>query len=310
MPKTETKLSRGKSVGTAADRINKLRLAVIANSELLLSDLQLPALGLPVQTVRSRLHDRGARWDRNAAAGSKLAELKMILRNKSGGKSFAVAQGFRVPELYWFGKATEPPDFSKFPQNFVLKPNESHSTKGVIVYKNGCNLILGDKISLEDLPRLMTASGPDLGLPADADWVAEEFIVDVDPQYAIPRDFKFHVGGGRAHIVYAVNRNTGRSKWCTSWYTRDWIRIQDRMNLGRLLGPDMVKPAGYELLLSAVDRLAQSLGIYMRIDFYLTANGPVLGELTPFPDHGLYYTETGELALSQMWSLFPDPVGV
>ena len=80
--------------------------------------------------------------------------------------------------------------------------------------------------------------------------------------------------------------------------------------MGRLLGPDMEKPAGYDVLLDTVDRLAQALGINMRIDFYLTAHGPVLGEFTPFPDQGLYYTETGEQALSQMWSLFPDPAGV
>lgn len=310
MAKAKANLSNDGVAKTAAVDIQRLRDEVVDRSGLLLTDLSLPKLGLPERTVRSRLHERGARWDRSAPAGSKLAELKAILLSKSTGKRFAVAQGCRVPEVYWFGKATEPPDFANFPPNFVLKPNHSHSTKGVVLYKNGSDLLGGGKVSLADLPGLLTSVPPSIGLRADADWLVEELIADVDPRYVIPRDFKFHVAGGRAHIMYVVNRNAARENWCTSWYTRSWTRINDRMGFGRLLGPDMEKPAGYEALLDTVDQLARVLGIFMRIDFYLTANGPVLGEFTPFADHGLYYSETAELALSQMWSLFPDPAGV
>lgn len=310
MVKTKAKSSGGGAAETAAADIQKLREAVVERSDLLLTDLSLPALGLPEQSVRSRLQDRGKRWDRSVPAGSKLADLKSILRNKSTSKRFAVARGCRVPEVYWFGNATEPPDFANFPPNFVLKPNHSHSSQGVVVYKNGTNLMDGSRVSLADLPGLMASVAPSIGLRADAEWLVEELIADIDPRYAIPRDFKFHVAGGRAHFLYVVNRNAVRDHWCTCWYTRSWSRINDRMGYGRLFGPDMEKPVGFDALLSAVDRLALALGIFMRIDFYLTANGPVLGEFTPFADHGLYYSEMCELALSQMWGLFPDPEGV
>jgi hypothetical protein len=272
--------------------------------------LQLPALGLPEQTVRSRLHDRGKRWRVKAAPDSRLAEIQTVLRNKSTGRQFAAAHGCRVPELYWFGKATEPPDFSKFPPGFVLKPDQSHSTQGVVVYRNGIDLMGRSKVLLTDLPGLMSSIAPSIGLAADANWLVEELIADINPRYAVPRDFKLLAAGGRVHLLKVVNRNYEHDRWCISWFTRSWTYINERMNYMTLLGSNMVKPAGYEALLEAADQLAQALGIYIRIDFYLTASGPVFGEFTPFPDHGLYNTEIGERTLSQLWSLFPDPEGL
>ncbi len=307
MPKGQARFS---SARTAADDIENLRQAVIENSELLLSDLQLPALGLPEQTVRSRLHDRGKRWGAKAPPESKLAELRTILRDKSAGRQFAAAHGCRVPELYWSGKATEPPDFSKFPANFVLKPDQSHSTQGVVVYKNGIDLMGRSRVSLADLPVLMSSIAPSIGLTADANWLVEELIADFGPSHAIPRDFKLLAAGGRVHLLRVVNRNFEHDRWCISWFSRPWTYINERMNYICKLGPSMAKPAGYEALLEAADHLAQAVGIYIRIDFYLTANGPVFGEFTPFPDHGLYNTEIGERTLSQLWSLFPDPEGL
>lgn len=298
--------ARSSVAQVAAREINSLRKAVYENSELLLSDLQLPSLGLPEQTVRSRLHDRSKRWAAKAPPGSKLAELKTVLHNKFAGRQFAAAQGCRVPELYWFGKATEPPDFSKFPTNFVLKPDQSHSTQGVIVYRNGEDLLRRGRYSLADLPGYMRSIAPSIELAPDADWLVEELIADVNPRYAVPRDFKFVAAGGRVHLLYVVNRNFGHETSYSSWFARPWTYINDRMNHLCLFGPNMMKPAGYDLLLAAADQLAQVLGVYVRIDFYLTNNGPVFGEFTPFPDHGLYNTEIGERALSQLWSLFPD----
>ena len=292
MPKTKS--SRATSARTAVDEINRLRQAAVENSELLLNDLQLPALGLPEQTVRSRLRDRSRRWGAKAQPNSKLAELKTVLRNKLAGRQFAAAHGCRVPELYWFGKATEPPDFSKFPPNFVLKPDQSHSTRGVVVYKNGDDLMGRSRMSIADLPSYASSIAPSIGLAADANWLIEELIADINPRYAVPRDFKLMAAGGRTHLLKVVNRNFEHDRWCISWFTRSWTYINERMNYVCLLGPGMTKPAGYESLLGAADQLARALGIYIRLDFYLTANGPVFGEFTPFPGLGLYNTEIGE----------------
>ena len=310
MAKARAKLLPVKPAGTAADDIKALRDAVVIESDLLLSDLCLPELGLPERSVRSRLHDRGVRWDRNTPAGSKLAELKAILHNKSTGRRYAVAQGCRVPELYWFGKATEPPDFSRFPPNFVLKPDQSHSTQGVVVCRDGVDLIAQKKVLLSDLPELMTRIAPSIGLTADAKWLVEELVLDANPQYGIPLDFKLFCAGGRAHLLFCSDRNGKHSHWSASWYTRSWQRINERMNYGFMLGPTLAKPMGFEALLEIGDHLARALSIFLRIDCYMSPKGPVFGEFSPFPSHGLKNTEIGERALSQLWSLFPDPEGL
>ena len=44
----------------------------------------------------------------------------------------------------------------------------------------------------------------------------------------------------------------------------------------------------------------------LRFDFYLTAGGPVLGEITTYPSAGMGYTAFSRRTLLQMWEITPD----
>lgn len=286
--------------------VGNLRSAVIADASLLLKDLYLGVLGYPNVSMAERFKRRSEQWGHRASDGSHLELIKRIFWKKSNAHHWVVAQGVRTPLLYWTGTSGNPPDFASLPKRFVLKPEISHSCRGAVLYDSGTDLMSGQQMRLSDLGDHMRACEAQFGLQNDGMWMVEEFVRDVDSKYAIPRDFKLTSAGGRSHLLYVADRNDDHDRWTSSWYARPWVRISDRMNTALQLGPDHRQPDNLEALFSISDGLAAKLGVFVRIDWYLTPDGPVFGEFTPFPNHGLANTMVGERALTQLWSLFPD----
>ncbi len=54
--------------------------------------------------------------------------------------------------------------------------------------------------------------------------------------------------------------------------------------------------------------MASDLGAFLRLDFYLTSNGPVFGEITIYPASGAGYTPFGARYLSDLMDRFPDRI--
>ena len=286
--------------------IDYLRDAALADSTILLDDLQLGKLGIAMPTMADRLIQRKSDWSRPAPSGTRRSEIHQAFRNKLATRNWTAKRHVRQPELYWEGASITPSVLSTLPPRFVVKPSTAHSCKGVILFDRGRDLMARSPVSLAELPGIARDIQVKHDLPPHNSWIIEELITDVDERYLVPRDFKIFVAGGSSFLMYVTNRNGPHAKWTSSYYTRQWKRIPDRMNSALESGPDFARPEQLAALLATSDALAMELGVFLRIDFYLTAQGPVLGEFTPFPNHGLGNTKLGERVFSQMWSLFPD----
>ena len=286
--------------------IEYLRNAAVVDSNFLLDDLQLGKIGIPATSLAGRFKQRSLDWGGHATAGTRLAMIKNAFGNKLTSRRWLTKRGVRQPELYWEGTSISPAVIANLPRRFVLKPSNSHSCKGVILFDGGLDLFSQKSITLTDLPDIVAQMKAMHHLPPRASWIIEELVADEDDRYAIPRDFKFYCAGGRAFVNHVVDRNAPFSSWTSSWHTRDWTRIKDRMNGYLIYGPAHAKPDRLATLLETSDAIARELGVFVRIDWYLSPQGPVFGEFAPFPHWGKGYTALGERTLSQMWDLFPD----
>ena len=295
--------------GSLADNsaiIEYLRGAVVAGSSFLLDDFQLGKLGFPAPSLVDRFKQRSQDWSKHAAAGTQLAMIKNAFGSKLSTRSWLAKRGVRLPELYWEGTSIPPSVMHKLPPRFVLKPSNSHSCKGVILFDGGLNLLTREPVSLAELPDIVARLQDLHRLPPQTHWIIEELIADADDRCPVPRDFKVFCAGGHAFLNFVIDRNAPYAMWTNSWNTRDWRRIEDRMNVFLEYGPTHARPGQLETLLETSDALARELGVFVRIDWYVSAQGPVFGEFSPFPTWGRGYTALGERTLSQMWDLFPD----
>ena len=284
-----------------------LRDKAFADSAILLDDLQLGKLGIAMPSMVDRLKQRKSDWNWPAPNGSRLAMIKQVLGSKLAARNWVARRNVRQAELYWEGRSITPSVLSDLPPRFVVKPANAHSCKGVILFDRGRDLMARSPVSLAELPSAVEQARATDNLPPQTSWLIEELIADVDERYRIPRDFKIFVAGGHSFLFYVTDRNCPRALWSRSFFTRDWKRIQSPLIGAREDGPNFARPARLAELLAASDMMARELGIFIRLDFYLTAQGPVFGEFTPFPNHGLDNTTLGERTFSQLWGLFPDP---
>lgn len=116
------------------------------------------------------------------------------------------------------------------------------------------------------------------------------------------------MAGGRAWIIEVIDRNGPKETRNHSFYTREWIKIEDRFQTLYKPGPTLARPALLPELVEAVELLARDTGVFFRIDFYLTTRGVVFGEFTPHPFDGTNFTPFGEQYLCELMDRFPDAI--
>ena len=136
----------------------------------------------------------------------------------------------------------------------------------------------------------------------------EEFLRDYDPHFNIPRDFKVYVAGGHAWIIQVIDRNPPKELRNHSFYTRDWLKIDEPFQTTYRRGPAIARPALLPELLEAAERIARDIGAFFRLDFYLTNRGVVFGEFTADPFAGKNFTPFGEEYLWSLMDRFPDAI--
>jgi hypothetical protein len=74
--------------------------------------------------------------------------------------------------------------------------------------------------------------------------------------------------------------------------------------LGYARGETIAPPPKLQELLDAADLIASAIPIFVRLDFYMTARGPVLGEVS-FPS-SKGFTEFGADMVCDLWNRHPD----
>jgi hypothetical protein len=224
------------------------------------------------------------------------------LTNKTVMERYMRGMNVPMPALYFDHKPLAEVNFRELPRRVVIKPNNGASNKGVALLNGRRNLMNGDRFLFTSRENYIWSFWEREGLlkTGGGKLIAEEFLQDFDSKYAIPRDFKVYAVNGRSQLFQIVDRNPRRKPLNLSFYTRDWTYIETPINSRFPPGPRYERPDSLDELLEISDRISADLKAFMRLDFFLTARGPVFGEFTSYPSAGLDYTPYGDHLMCSM----------
>lgn len=222
-------------------------------------------------------------------------------------RAYARARSIAVPETYATLRSMADFDAFQFPKRYVLKPDFGSGVALFLMHGN-LNLFDGFTYSREDIRGKVAQYMED---HAHCEFVVEEYIVQegasVDLPF-LPLDYKVHCFGGKARIIHvddknAISRDPLHRR--QSWLARDWshCRAPFRQVVEHPNVP-IVAPRCLPEILRLADQIATDLKDYVRVDFYASDTGAVLGEVTSFTHAGLGFTEYGDLILGQAWEIF------
>ena len=261
----------------------------------------------PQEKLKAKIEAKRAYWFGTPDAPSEVKALATLATNKLLMRRYVKSLGLRLPEMYWDVGDVDGINFASLPSRIVIKPHNGTECDAVMVIDGERELFSGATVpraALPDFCRKTIAS-------ARFAWpriIVEEFVQDYDRQFAIPRDFKIFVAGGRAWVVQVIDRNGPKNQRSSSFYTRDWTKFTDAFHTYFLPGPPIPKPPLLSKLISAAELMACDLGAFLRLDFYLTSNGPVFGEITWSPSGGFHFTRFGARYLCHLMDSFPDKI--
>jgi hypothetical protein len=259
--------------------------------------------------LKDKLHTRWIYWFEMPDTPSEVKALAAIATNKLLMRQYVRSIGLRLPNLYAAVSDVTEIDFTELPDRIVLKPHSSWNSGGVMLIDKDRDLLSGIPVPRSELPELCRRKIATADLvDAPAQIMVEEFVSDYDPRFSVPRDFKVYVAGGRAWVIRVIDRNGPKASRTHSFYSRDWARIRDPFQTNYLPGPTIPKPPLLHDLILAAERMAVDLGAFLRLDFYLTADGPVFGEITWNPSGGTGFTEYSARYLSDLMDRFPDQI--
>lgn len=104
-------------------------------------------------------------------------------------------------------------------------------------------------------------------------------------------DFRFYTFDGEVAAIN-VGSPSYRTDDANAFFSRDWQLMELSEHAEALPDPLPPRPPNLEEMLEACKRLGKNID-FVRIDFYETINGPVLGEMTVYPEGGKPFSPSG-----------------
>ena len=253
-----------------------------------------------------RMQARVASW--HSGAPPLAVETLAGLSYKPRMTRWAAAHGFATPTPIAKADRLEVLDFDSLPSRCVIKPANGAANAGVIVLRDGRNALADEPIGADLKTYALDLWARD-GV-ANAAVLVEALIDDVDrprdPALRVPRDVKVFCAGGSAAFFRVFDRNGPNMNRSRATYDRFGAWIDDP-------SPDWDPPAdrrpptGFEQAISEAERASRLFPWMVRFDFYCTATGPVLGEVTTTPNLGIGFRGIVWRTMHQMLEAFPDP---
>uniref|UniRef100_A0A6C0AVH0 ATP-grasp domain-containing protein n=1 Tax=viral metagenome TaxID=1070528 RepID=A0A6C0AVH0_9ZZZZ len=196
----------------------------------------------------------------------------------------------RVPKIYFVGKYNDLPtglldDYA----NYVIKPRSGHSSKNVFLVSNGIDSFTSKAVTQETLHN-------SFGLWND-EIIVEELLKDGNS--TILDDYKCYVFDG--DVKFILHKSYKNGKYTRNWYNRKWESIKP---LKTVDNPGVIqkKPPFFNKMINDIETIGKNVfkKCFLRIDFYITHQGPVFGEITPNPANGYGYTDYGLKILDRL----------
>lgn len=233
------------------------------------------------------LQAREVHWATNYPRLSNVIFDKLALRD------YATSKGWPMAKLIHVSKTLAELPYDSLPRRFVLKPNNNWSCNGVLLMRDGKELITGDSVGhLKSYARMRDEKEYGHGGESiePTAYLIEELLEDCNNRVIIPRDFKVYVVKGRPKLIQVIDRNVKlQGASAASAYTPNWKRKfigNGETYEGIDLVPESLAPSLKRQLFELASEVGNDIGAAVRVDCYLTPSGPVLGEITASPGGG------------------------
>lgn len=211
--------------------------------------------------------------------------------------------------------------FDTLPDNFVLKPSNLNTSRGVMVLKrNGesfYDYFAERELSAADIKAEQQEIFEDIAQKEPHrleryHLIAEERLSDGDGVLEVATDYKFWVLGNE--VVYIFMKEEGKHeklRFCS--YDGKFNPLPENNELTHALpgseyiSPKELSPSDKKQMTELALHVARLVGsTFVRIDLYHTADGPKLGEITPTPAspfNGKYFkfTPQFEKLIGEKW---------
>jgi hypothetical protein len=218
---------------------------------------------------------------------------------KLNGRAFAVQHGCRLPKLLWKGRRAAALPWDRLPARFVVKPALGTGGRGAIAVWGDRELLGATDLAPADRggAEIRATHRGLLRHPL----LAEEFVVDPAYPGTLPTEYKCYLFGGTVGCI-EVFRRAARDEASIACYAADWRPMPEpfRVDKYRRRDPE-APPACLPELLAQARRLGAAIGTFMRVDFYVTAEGPTFSEFASTPSGGLHYTDFANRYLGELW---------
>jgi hypothetical protein len=262
----------------------------------------------PQVKLQTKLRAKGIYWYHTPDAPSEVKAVATLASDKLAMRRYVKSLGLRLPEIYQDVGDVDAINFANLPDRVVVKPHNGWDGDAVILIDGDRELFSGTAVPRATLPEFCRKTFASAKYADRPRIIVEELVRDYEPQFAIPRDFKVHVAGGKAWVIQVSDRNGPKSQWRHSFYTSDWTRFTDPFQTNNRPGPLMPPPPFLPQLLSEAELMAKDLGAFLRLDFYLDPQGPVFGEITWNPFNGVGFTPLGARYLCDLMDNYPDKI--
>ncbi|MBL4678752.1 MAG: hypothetical protein JKY70_21550 [Mucilaginibacter sp.] len=210
----------------------------------------------------------------------------------------------QVADLYWRGRDIDSIDFSKLPENYVIRPTIGHSSNYVFLMKGGLNLFDKKPYSEQEIKNILKQ---EVYKNHHLEFLVEEFLQNENGEHTILTDYKFYCFKGKIACLYVIDRLSPKTGF-GAFFDERWNRLR-KIQFNYPAAQNLVKPACFEKMVSKAKLLSESYGMFVRLDFYATAKGCVFGEFTPTPSMGTNFTNYGKDLMIEYWNKYcPDSI--
>jgi len=228
------------------------------------------------------------------------------LSNKWNSREFAARHGCRLPDLYWCGRDPRRLEFESLPRSYVIRPTSGSFRRGVVVCHQGTDLLTEKTFVPAEWAGAVGGLGKSL---RRGRFLIEELIGERDGEASLPLECKLHLFGGHIGAIQIVERSAKPDQTATSFYSIEWARFADPMNVTLPPSRDVPVPDCLPELLAVGRRLGTACETYVRADFFITPGGAVFNELGGTPGLGREFTPFADEYFGRLWQEFhPDQV--
>lgn len=213
----------------------------------------------------------------------------------------AMSHGIAVPDIFQVWATREEIELTGLPDKFVIKSDGGAGGHGVLpLVRSGA-----DTFELADGTKTFTTEQVRQKLARKSlrpPYFAEEFL-DQPSGGAIPDDIKVYAfyGDVQMTLLRAVPEHAKLSKMRRRYLTADGQDMGDVMP-GATVDAAIPIPRDYAAMVERAAHLSRAVGTaFVRVDFYQTEKGPVLGEITRAPGEPQLHAPSLDRAMGQAW---------